>query len=33
MTNALVLHKTQLPRFHDTFRAAQYVRMSTDHQR
>ncbi|MDF0520640.1 recombinase family protein [Bradyrhizobium yuanmingense] len=33
MTNALVVHKTQLPRFHDTFRAAQYVRMSTDHQR
>ncbi len=33
MTNALIVHKTQLPRFHDTFRAAQYVRMSTDHQR
>lgn len=33
MTNALVVRKAQLPRFHDTFRAAQYVRMSTDHQR
>ncbi|MBR0906965.1 recombinase family protein [Bradyrhizobium liaoningense] len=33
MANALVVRKTQLPRFHDTFRAAQYVRMSTDHQR
>jgi DNA invertase Pin-like site-specific DNA recombinase len=33
MSNSLVVPKTQLPRFHDTFRAAQYVRMSTDHQR
>ncbi|AMA58887.1 recombinase family protein [Bradyrhizobium sp. CCGE-LA001] len=33
MANALIVRKTQLPRFHDTFRAAQYVRMSTDHQR
>ncbi|MCA1542449.1 recombinase family protein [Bradyrhizobium sp. NBAIM32] len=33
MSNALIVRKNQLPRFHDTFRAAQYVRMSTDHQR
>src|SRR4051812_15955648 len=33
LANALIVRKNQLPRFHDTFRAAQYVRMSTDHQR
>ena len=33
MVNALVVRKTQLPTSQKTFRAAQYVRMSTDYQR
>jgi DNA invertase Pin-like site-specific DNA recombinase len=33
MANALVVRKDQLPRDQKRFRAAQYVRMSTDHQR
>src|SRR5216684_7872557 len=33
MVNALVVRKTQVPTFQKTFRAAQYVRMSTDYQR
>jgi len=33
MVNALVVRKTQLPTLQKTFRAAQYVRMSTDNQR
>jgi DNA invertase Pin-like site-specific DNA recombinase len=33
MVNTLVVRKTQLPTFQKTFRAAQYVRMSTDYQR
>jgi DNA invertase Pin-like site-specific DNA recombinase len=33
MANALVVHKTQLPRSQSASRAAQYVRMSTEHQR
>src|SRR6266702_7957918 len=32
MANALVVRKTQLPRSGNGFRAAQYVRMSTDRQ-
>ena len=33
MVNALVVRKTQVPSSQKTFRAAQYVRMSTDYQR
>jgi len=33
MANALVVRKTELPTAQKTFRAAQYVRMSTDRQR
>ncbi len=33
MANSLVVRKTQLPQSQTTFRAAQYVRMSTDKQR
>lgn len=33
MTNALIVRKSQLPRFDKATRAAQYVRMSTDYQR
>src|SRR6267142_6062685 len=33
MVNALVVRKTQVPTSQKTFRAAQYVRMSTDYQR
>src|SRR3977135_2830687 len=33
MVGALVVRKTQLPTSQKTFRAAQYVRMSTDYQR
>src|SRR6266404_5700909 len=33
MVNALIVRKTQLPTSQKTFRAAQYVRMSTDYQR
>src|SRR5882672_12616529 len=33
MVNALVVRKTQLPTSRKIFRAAQYVRMSTDYQR
>src|ERR1700730_11339111 len=33
MANALVVHKTQLPQPQRASRAAQYVRMSTEHQR
>jgi DNA invertase Pin-like site-specific DNA recombinase len=33
VVNALVVHKTQLPSAQKPFRAAQYVRMSTDKQR
>lgn len=33
MANALVIQKSHLPSRRDTFRAAQYVRMSTDKQR
>ena len=33
MANALVVRKTQLPQSQKASRAAQYVRMSTDHQR
>jgi len=33
MVNALVVRKTQLPNAQKMFRAAQYVRMSTDYQR
>src|SRR6266550_223764 len=33
MANALVVRKTQVPTSQKTFRAAQYVRMSTDYQR
>src|SRR6266496_5988968 len=33
MVNALVVRKIQLPTSQKTFRAAQYVRMSTDYQR
>jgi predicted site-specific integrase-resolvase len=33
MANALVIRKSHLPGRRDTFRAAQYVRMSTDKQR
>jgi len=31
MANALVVRKTQVPTSQKTFRAAQYVRMSTDY--
>ena len=33
MANALVVHRSQLPKSRTTLRAAQYVRMSTDYQR
>src|SRR5689334_15572248 len=33
MGNALVVQRSQLPRAQTSFRAAQYVRMSTDYQR
>src|SRR6266545_4884421 len=33
MANALVVRKTQVPTSQKTFRAAQYVRMSTDYQK
>ncbi len=33
MANALVIRKTQLPKLKKDLSAAQYVRMSTDHQR
>jgi DNA invertase Pin-like site-specific DNA recombinase len=33
MANALIVNKTQLPRLQRSLNAAQYVRMSTDHQR
>src|ERR1700686_3656026 len=33
MANALIVHKNSLPQSQKTFRAAQYVRMSTDYQR
>jgi hypothetical protein len=33
MANALVVRKTRLPASQKKFRAAQYVRMSTDRQR
>jgi DNA invertase Pin-like site-specific DNA recombinase len=33
MANALVVRSTRLPQAQGTLRAAQYVRMSTDHQR
>ncbi|MBR1133251.1 recombinase family protein [Bradyrhizobium iriomotense] len=32
MSQALVVHGTRLPQSHKMYRAAQYVRMSTDHQ-